>query len=182
MKQAPRRTLLGARRGFGGQQRVYRAADCLEIDHVEGFEVARRRIFYDEVLLVTMHAFYGWAFLLACGFAAAMVTLVAIALSRAEALAGGIVFLAVALPFIVLLVLRLAVPAQAVTVFGKRARADMVFWPRPGRARDVYLSICRLARDRQARVAREQGIQRRAAAPASPPAAPGSAPAAPSGR
>jgi len=50
----PRRTLVAVDRGLLSNTRVYRTADALEIDRVEGYDVTRRSVLFDEVLLVTI--------------------------------------------------------------------------------------------------------------------------------
>jgi hypothetical protein len=44
---------------------------------------------------------------------------------------------------------------DAVTVYGKRTKAQILFWFRKQQARQVYQQICRLAREHQDRLARQ---------------------------
>ena len=67
MERPPRRTLIGKRNGVSTRQRIYRTADALEIEEVEGYDVTRRRVFFDDIVLVTYHQFLGWPFLVALG-------------------------------------------------------------------------------------------------------------------
>jgi predicted alpha/beta hydrolase len=161
MAPAPnaRRVLLGTRRGFMRQQRTYRAADYLEIDNIEGHEVRRRRIFYDEILMVTFHSALGWAAIVMTGMVAAFFGLLGLAVHGASRLAAGIVFAAVCIPLMVFLILRSVMPDEVVTVFGKRTRTQMRFWTRTARPREIYGLICRLAREHQARVARQSASE-----------------------
>jgi hypothetical protein len=66
-----------------------------------------------------------------------------------------IVFALTCLPFIVYLVLRISRPPQIITIYGRLHRARMIFWLRNRKMRGVHDALCRLARDRQARLARE---------------------------
>ena len=54
------RERLGRRAGFSHREYVYRASDSFEIDEIEGYEVTRKRVFFDDVLLVTHHSFVPW--------------------------------------------------------------------------------------------------------------------------
>ena len=47
------RERLGRRVAFSHREQVYAARDCFEIDEVEGYDVTRKRVFYDDVVLVT---------------------------------------------------------------------------------------------------------------------------------
>ena len=55
-----KREKLGQRRGFGYREIVYRTADSFEIDEVEGYDITRKRVFFDDVVLVTRHRFIPW--------------------------------------------------------------------------------------------------------------------------
>jgi hypothetical protein len=158
-----RRIFLGKRRTFGSQQRTYRTPDYLEIDDVENYDVTRRRIFYDEVMLVTLHTRLALAQALALGLTGMILGIVALALAR-EGLAVVLIFGAPALSMLAFAVLLFVRRVGVVTVFGKRTRAQMEFWWRATRAREAYQLVGRLARERQAQLAR------RAATPGSEPA------------
>jgi hypothetical protein len=151
---APRRTLVGTMSGLSARQRVYRTPDALEVDETEGYEVTRRRVFFDDVLLVTYHQFVGWTFVLAMSLLTAASAFVAgiVALSG-EIRAAVAVFLVSGLPFALLGLLRLLLRVDGVTVYGKRTRAQVHFWFRKRRARQVFDMVCRLAGERQVRLA-----------------------------
>jgi len=59
------RVLLGKRSSLSMRQRIYGLPDFLEVEELEGYDVTRRRVLLDEVLLVTYHQAFGWAFLAA---------------------------------------------------------------------------------------------------------------------
>jgi hypothetical protein len=46
---APRRTHLGTQTALSHVRRVYRTADAIEVDEIEGTDVTRRRVLLDEV-------------------------------------------------------------------------------------------------------------------------------------
>ena len=174
----PRRTPLGTHTGLSHVRRVYRTADAIEVDEIEGTDVTRRRVLLDEVLLVTLHRTYGLAFILTMivlltmfGFLSGMILL-------ADRTAGLVSLALTVAPPLAALGLRLALGVDVVTVFGRRTKAEIPFWFRKGRGREVFRLVCRLARERQERAARELLLGRRSAAPPLPPglAAPPSGP------
>ena len=57
-----RRTLLGRRSTVSSQWKVYRSPDAIETEELEGYDVVRKRVLLDEVLLVTLHRTIGWPF------------------------------------------------------------------------------------------------------------------------
>jgi hypothetical protein len=148
---APRRVKLGERRDLMGRERVYEAAEFLECEEAEGSKVRRRRLFYDEIVLVTLHQQIGGtglitaAILIGLGALAALVTA-----GIAGARAGGLTLLVLAPPLLAFLIMRVAIQEEIVTVFGLRGRARMAFWLRRARARAVYDGI--VARVTQARM------------------------------
>ena len=160
-----RRTLLGGERGVMSNVRVYRTADAIEFDRQEGYDVTRRSVLLDEVLLVTYHRTFGWRLLVASavwvGFAALVSLLIAID-NRTAALAT---FAILGLPLLLAASLRLALRLDVVTVYGIRSKVSLAFWFRKRRAREVFTLVCRLARERQ-------GLRRgRTVAPSPPPPA-----------
>ena len=161
------RERLGRRTAFSHRELVYRARDCFEIDEVEGYDVTRKRVFYDDVVLVTRHRFVPWAPLILTGLIAVVAGLLAFGLSREMGRVAGFTFFVITVALVVLAVLLAAVGGEAVTIQGKRTQARMDFVLRRGRAAEVYARACRLARERQQRLAR--GIAARGAATAQGP-------------
>lgn len=155
MARPERRTLIGKRNGVSTRQRIYRTADAIEIEEVEGYDVTRRRVFFDDIVLVTYHQFLGWPFLVAMGVLLTFSVFFTVIASLGSRGAGIVVFLLSALPCLIGLILRLVLRVDAVTVYGKRTRAQIPFWFRKQQARQVYQQICRLAREHQERVARQ---------------------------
>ena len=122
---------------------------------------------------MTYHREVGWAFvvvmvvLLGIFGLPALLMLVATAGDRAAAVAVAVYFAIALLPFVVALVLRLALRLDVVTVYGRRTKAQMHFWFRKARARQAYQQISRLAGERQQRARRPLGVR-----PPAPPSAP----------
>ena len=154
MAERRERMLLGSRSSLSTRQRIYRLADAIEVEELEGYDVTRRRVLLDEVLLVTYHQIFGWAFLVAMAVLLTLFGFMSGLLALAEPRAGLIAFALTGLPAGVALVLRLALRLDVVTVFGKRTKAEIHFWFRKSRAREVYRQVCRAARERQERITR----------------------------
>ncbi len=165
-----RRVLLGTQNAFARRQRVYRIPDGLEVEDIVSFTITCRRIFFDEVLLVTYHRHVGWPFLLTSAAAATWFGLVALGIGAAGGwLAGLTAFSVAVLPLLVAFVLRLVLRLDVITVYSKRTRAQLQFWFRKRRARELFQLICRLARERQERVASELAAEAPPALPAGEP-------------
>jgi len=147
------REKLGSRSRFSHREHVYRARDCFEVDEVEGYDVTRKRVFYDDVVLVTRHRFVPWAHATLAVVFAGLLGVFAVAL-RSEARTASFVFFVLTMVLLLAVVLLFSIGGVAVTVQGKRTQARMDFVLRPGRAAEVYARACRLVRERQARVAR----------------------------
>jgi hypothetical protein len=147
------REKLGSRSRFSHREHVYRARDCFEVDEVEGYDVTRKRVFYDDVVLVTRHRFVPWAQAILLLVVGGLLGLLALGL-RSEARTASFVLFLLTMALLLVVVLLFSVGGVAVTVQGKRTQARMDFVLRPRRAADVYARACRLVRERQARVAR----------------------------
>jgi hypothetical protein len=168
-----RRVLLGGLSGLTSFSRVYRTADAIEVDEIEGTDVARRRVLLEEVLLVTHHREYGTAFVVTTVALLAVFGALGALVAVSDRTAGLVVFGFGGLPALVALASRLALRLDVVTVYGPRTRASLRFSLRKARGREVYLLVCRLARERQERMARERAPWR---PPAARPPAPGQGP------
>ena len=134
--RAAKRVLLSSYGSAWGRQRVYRTPDALELEESENLRVSVRRVFFDEVLLVTRHREIGWLFLLAMAIGAAYFGFFSLMIGVGGGVLAGLgAFAASTLPFLVAFVLRVALGVDCVTVYGKRTRARLRFWLRKRRAR-----------------------------------------------
>jgi hypothetical protein len=178
MAQLPRRAFLARRVGLSSVERVYRTRDAIEVDELEGYDVTRRRVLFDEVLLVTHHQEVGWPFVVGMLIVITLMGFVSLVTAAADPRTGlGLALFAV-LPFVVLLVLRLALRVDVVTVHSRRTRARIPFWFQKDRAREVFRLITRLAQEHQDRLAQAQQTGRPPAPePPLPPVGPASGPA-----
>jgi len=172
-RRRPQRHYLGKSSGFGQTVRLYQTREALEVDETEGYDVVRRRVYYDDILLVTHHQYVGVAFVVAASVLVLMFGALALALGRAESWPVGLwIFALTGLPFLVVLLLRLALKVDAVTVYGRRTKAQIHFTLRKARALAVFNQVCRAVKETQDRIAREAAPRapRPAPAPAPPPA------------
>jgi hypothetical protein len=163
-----RRILLGCVNGLTSFSRVYRTTDAIEADEIEGTDVTRRRVLLEEVLLVTHHREYGTVFVVTTAALVTVFGALGAAIALSDRTAGLVLLGLTALP-LGALVLRLALGMDVVTVYGCRTRATLRFWLRKSRGHEVFRLVCRLARERQERLARDQA---RARPPAPAPPAP----------
>ena len=168
---APRRILLGRGSSLSSRHRVFHTPDAIEIEEAEGYDVTRRRVWLDEVLLITYHQAVGWAFvavMLAFMGIIGIFGMIPLLVNPSAQSAGYLAGLL--LPFAILLALRLLLRVDVITVYGRRTKADMQFWFRKTQARQVYQQVCRLARERQQRLRNAPGARR--PAPPPPPTTP----------
>ena len=155
---AGRRTLLGRAYDLAGRQRVYATPEGLEVDEVEGWDVTRTRVLFDDVLLVTYHRYLGWVFLLITGLFAGLTGLIALVAALVDPQAGIAAVLLSGFPVaLVLFLLRLIFRVDAVTVYGRRTKAQMRFSFRKGRAREVFEWVCERTRRAQEAAAEGRG-------------------------
>jgi hypothetical protein len=181
LNRPARRVRLGKAYSWVERQSVYLTAEALEVDHVDSLEVNRRRVFFDEVLLVTLHAQTGVASLLVGSAAGAALTGWLAYLTRSESRARA-VFLGLTALFLLVLGAAAFLRTWTVTVYGRRALARLQFRMRAERARLVYQDLCRRAEEAQRALAeRLAAAAPPAAAPPLPPAAEGEPPLPPPG-
>jgi hypothetical protein len=146
---------LGTRTGLSFVHKVYRTPDAIEVDEIEGVDVTRRRVLLEEVLLVTYHRAYGLAFVLTLAALAVVFGVLCGLIAIGDRAIALVVFALTGLPSLVLLALRLALGIDVLTIHGPRTRAQVHFWLRKGRGREVFRQVCRLARERQEQLARQ---------------------------
>ena len=170
MSELPRypRRYLGRALSLGERVRTYWTDEALEVDRIDNYEIRRRRVFFDEILLVTLHATRGFLISILPLFLALLFAVMAL-VAREEPAASMAFWVGAAL-FAAFAVGAALTPVWVVTVYGKRTRARMHFRLRQARARAVYAEICRAAADAQrALAARLAGEAGEASEPPLPP-------------
>ena len=149
-----KRKLLGRNVGAMSREAVYETADAIESESRAGYEVTRKRVLFEEVLLVTIHREMGALYVTITALVAVMFGGIAFAAGKEPAIA--ISFGILALPFFIACVIRLAAKLDFVSVFGRRSKAVMRFSLRKRRAREVYGRICSRALEVQRAMAERQ--------------------------
>lgn len=171
MSAAPQRIFLGKDNGLAHRTRVYRLPDALEVDVSDHYHLSRRRVFFDEVRLVTLHARSRRVAGAVIAVFAAFWLLLALVIPNGTGVDAFFFILAAlfalaAAPYLLL-------PDWVVTAQGRRTRARLRFGLREARARAVYGEIARLAADAQralaARYAKEAPPPAEEAYPEPPP-------------
>lgn len=147
------RTLLRRSRTMVGSDASYLVTDGIEVDGSQNYEITRRRVFFDDVQLVTIHRERGGAFLLLNALGGGLFLAIAIfiiSLSLSAWAAAIVPFTIGIVPFSAFLI-RLALGRDVVTVFGRRSKAVIRFNSfQATRARVVYGQICSAVRRAQA--------------------------------
>ena len=149
-----KRKLLGRNAGVMLRETVYETADAIESESHEGYDVTRRRVLFEEVLLVTIHREVGLAYVITMAIAAMIFGGIAI-LGRKEPVIA-ITFGILALPFLIGCLVRIVLKLDYVSVFGRRSKAAMRFSLRKRRAREVYGRICSRALEVQRAMAQKE--------------------------
>jgi len=124
---------------------IYATGDAIEVDERDNFAIVRKRVFFEDVLLITSHERVGIGpifFSLGFAFFLLLVGLIA----------GGVAGWTTALfstPFFVYGILRIQVKETIVTVFGRRSRARIRFAMRRRHAQQLYDELCEQVRRAQ---------------------------------
>jgi len=165
-----KRKLLGRNVGAMSREAVFETADAIESESREGYEVTRKRVLFEEVLLVTIHREVGVVYVTMTAILTVIFAGVAI-LSR-SAPAVAISFGILALPFFIACVVRLILRLDYVSIFGRRSKAVMRFSVRKRRAREVYGRICSRALEVQRAIVERQTEEASPISEAPPPLPP----------
>ncbi|HVE40120.1 MAG TPA: hypothetical protein VNM14_09550 [Planctomycetota bacterium] len=162
----PSREFLGNDYSSFVRRKVFLLIDALETDEYLFIRIERTRVYFDDVLAITRHQQRGIGGLVTTG----ILTFLFAAWSfgsfldagTPERRVGGFILLFIAAIFGIVMILRLAVPVDIISVFGRRTNSRVRFWLRKQRAQEIYT---RLIEQIQAR-------QQKAAAAMPPPPAP----------
>jgi hypothetical protein len=167
------RKLLGRNVGAMLREAVYETADAIECESREGYEVTRKRVLFEEVLLVTIHREVGTPYVSAMAVATIVFGGLALLFQLwGHEPAAAIPFGILALPFFIGCVVRLVLKLDYVSVFGRRSKAVMRFSLRKRRAREVYGRICSRALEVQRAMVERQSEEAVPMIDATPPLPP----------
>ncbi|HEX3109188.1 MAG TPA: hypothetical protein VHU41_08840 [Thermoanaerobaculia bacterium] len=162
MTAAPKRTLIGTESGIATRQRVYETDDGIIVESTDQYELSRKSVLFEDIVLVTYHREFGRVYMLVLS-ALALVFLGIAATAYASGaplkVAGSIA--AIAAPILIAIIVRLVMKVDVVSVFGRRSRAAIHFSFRKSRARELYGRLC--YRTRQAQKVPEEIIQTQSA-------------------
>ena len=132
------RRFLGRYNDVVTRHAVYATDIAIEIDERDNFAIVRKRVFFEDVQLVTMHDRVGIAAVFfSLGFAGflGLVGLIA------GGVAGGVTIL-FSLPFLAYGIIRIRIKESIITIFGRRSRARIRFTLRRARAQRLYDELC----------------------------------------
>jgi len=145
-----KRERIGRWNDIATRQFIYRTDAGIEVDEIDHFEITRKRVFYDDILLVTKHRYLGpWFVAITLLLGVAFLTIGYLVKERAALITFGVI----AAPFLLMAIIRIATRVDVVTVFGRRSRAQMRFIFRKGKARRLFEEISAAAREAQQRLA-----------------------------
>jgi hypothetical protein len=152
------RKLLGRNVSIGSREAVYESDDAIEIDATDQYELAHKRVLFEDVMLVTYHREIGWMYIVLHG----IVVIIFLAIAAATAAwKGGLIASAIisafAVPSIISILLRAIYQVDVISVYGRRSRAQVRFLFRKKRARELYGRICARARQIQRQIEQENG-------------------------
>ncbi len=160
------RTRLGSSAHAFGREVVYELPDGVEVESSENYEVIRKRVLFEDVLLVTYHREIGFWFVLLNGLVGSFFWFIGILIANVQR-SGSIwpyltPWLVMGFPFLFFAALRAILGVEVISIFGRRSKAQIRFTFRKQRAREIYGRI--LARVRQAQRALEQEVAESAVA------------------
>ncbi|HEY6137724.1 MAG TPA: hypothetical protein VI670_08170 [Thermoanaerobaculia bacterium] len=153
MNDTATRTRIGRNNDFATRQIIYRTPLGIEVDELDHFEVVRKRVFYDDVLLVTLHRQQTWGFLVLTALVVLLFGGLAVVAKDVAPLAMTLG--AVAAVALVFGTIRLLYQVEVVSVFGRRSKASIRFGFRRARAAQMFNEICANVAAAQRRLARE---------------------------
>jgi hypothetical protein len=151
------RRVIARHTGLATRELVYETSDGVEVESNDHYEVSRRRVFYDDVVLVTYHRQVGALFItvnaLLVFMFVSLAAIMAAAIRTKDVWPMIIVWLLMAAPSFIAIVIRLLLRVDVINVYGRRSKATLRYSWRKQKAREVYGRIC--ARVRQAQRASE---------------------------
>jgi hypothetical protein len=142
------RKLIGRSSGLATRVRVYRIEGALEVDEIDHYEVRRSRVFYDDVVLVTLHRYRGITALAVSAGVIVIMAAIAMAVAIDDPQAGAMMFALLGGPFLLFFLFRLIFPFNEITVFSRRSEARLRFF-RSGHARELFQEILTAVREAQ---------------------------------
>ena len=133
-----KRRFLGRYNDVVTRHAIYATDSAIEVDEQDNFSIVRKRVFFEDVLLATLHERIGIvAVFFSMGFGLFLMLIGAIARGST----GGIIAL-LGVPFLAYGILRIRVQESIITIFGRRSRARIRITLRRAHARRLYEELC----------------------------------------
>jgi hypothetical protein len=152
----PSREFLGNDYSSFARRKVFLLVDALETDEYLSIRIERTRVYFDDVMALTFHQERGIVASVATGLLTAFFGLMGLGLlvdKPADTRVGGYIMLFLAAAFGLLTTLRIVMPADVISVFGRRTNSRIRFWLRQRRAMEVYTRLVDQVRARQQKAA-----------------------------
>jgi hypothetical protein len=150
----PSREFLGRDYDPAGRRTVFGLPDALETDEAVLLRIERTRVYFDDILAITHHRQLGFVFLLFNGLFATGLLIGAAASWMSDAPRAAVVtFSILSSPFVLAIILRLALGVDVITVYGRRTSTRFRFAFRKQRARDIFRDLTLKIRARQESIA-----------------------------
>jgi hypothetical protein len=163
------RVRIGRWNDLATRQVVYQTDEAIEVDEIDHFQIARKRVFFDDIVLVTLHRQFGAAFLVTTATFALLLLGIAAALVFAHQSDVALWCAVAGSPFVIAFITRLVLQQDVLTVYGRRSKATMRYTFRKAFARAKFEEITSIGRRAQARIAAQQrAAERRTAERALP--------------
>ncbi len=127
------RKKIGSCFNYSERHHIYLLPEALEIDQVDGYDVTRRRVFLNEVQLVTLHRQRRWPLALILGALGAMMLVSGVVVRFTTTLPDNsqwpmmIGFAVISSIFVLPSVWLMSMPVRILTVMGPRTKAVMRF-------------------------------------------------------
>ncbi|MEI6234701.1 MAG: hypothetical protein WCL32_18785 [Planctomycetota bacterium] len=131
------KTFLG-KGGQIGSMRVFLTDDCFEIEEESYVDLVRRRIFFDDILMVTHSRRVGWYRLAMPAIMCGVLALVSLGFVVDSVMFGAILFGIGALAFGTVFLKRLMSHVDVITVFGRRKRCEIAYASKPEQVKEHY--------------------------------------------
>jgi len=146
----PAKTLIGTDNGLASRGRVYETDDAIVAETTDQYELSRKSVLFEDVLLITYHREIGWPFVVVQSVVIFFVLLVAGVTYAANGPSKVVAIIAAfAAPSLIALTVRLIFKVDVISIFGRRSRAAIRFSFRKKRAREVYGRLCYRTRQKQ---------------------------------
>ncbi|HEU4886547.1 MAG TPA: hypothetical protein VFV49_01580 [Thermoanaerobaculia bacterium] len=142
------RKLIGKSYAVGARTTVHQTHDGLEFETNEQYDVVQRRVFFEDVLMVTIHREIGPLYLIVTGAVALFFLGIALFIVsvNVDMWPAALIFGVFGFPALLAFLTRLFLGVDVVTIFGRRSKANVRFPLRKSRARALYTTICAAVR------------------------------------